>query len=82
MGILLGYTQAGSAGRAGRRVGGGGRGGGGRKRGRWEEEEEGGGRGARGDMSWAGVVRFEKGNKKQVKIKMKERVSPVSSKQP
>lgn len=33
-------------------------------------------------MSWAGVVRFEKGNKKQVKIKMKERVSPVSSKQP
>lgn len=47
-----------------------------------EEEEEGRGRGARGDMSWAGVVRFEKGNKKQVKIKMKERVSPVSSKQP
>lgn len=39
MGILLGYTQAGSAGRAGRRVGGGGRGGGGRKRRREEDAE-------------------------------------------
>lgn len=32
-------------------------------------------------MSRAEVVRFEKENKKEVKIKMKERVSPVGSKQ-
>lgn len=32
-------------------------------------------------MSWAEVVRFEKEIKKEVKIKMKERVSPVGSKQ-
>lgn len=47
-----------------------------------EEEKEEDGGGARGDMFWPGVVRLVKENKKQVGIKMKERVSPFSSKQP
>lgn len=46
-----------------------------------EEEEEDGG-GARGEKFWPVAVRLIKENKKQVEIKMKERVSPVSSKQP
>lgn len=47
-----------------------------------EEEEEKDRGGARGDIFWPGAVRLVKENKKQVEIKMKERVSPVSSKQP